>query len=239
MSTTTEPKPRYRPGTLAVHRIAVKPPTPPPTRGPCRSTRRRRTLSTVLEHAANLFGLRGLGNIYRRFMNPTNDASSAGSRRRRGVALGRDGVRPGRPDASRSRTFAQAEDSLVSPVGALRRHVHALPAHAAPASLSGQSPSTRTTRGRPPPPSTIRRARSTARRSAIPARRPDFEALAKASPTTRGPARHRQHVRDAAPLPPDRARGRTSSSTRHEVDRRLRAPRSVARSGRREVRTGG
>ena len=46
-------------------------------RGPFRSTRRRRSSSSDSEHAANLFGLAEVGNIYTRIMNPTQGALEA------------------------------------------------------------------------------------------------------------------------------------------------------------------
>ena len=84
MSTPEDPTPagRSRPS----RSTPARPPTPPPRRGHCRSTRPRRTSSTDTDHAANLFGLKELGNIYTRIMNPTQDvveqriaASRAGS----------------------------------------------------------------------------------------------------------------------------------------------------------------
>jgi len=73
MSTTaTEPKPRYRPGTLAVH--AAQETADPATNA--RAVPIYATTSYVFnspEHAASLFGLREFGNIYTRLMNPTTD----------------------------------------------------------------------------------------------------------------------------------------------------------------------
>jgi O-acetylhomoserine (thiol)-lyase len=64
-------KNQRRLGTLAVHAGQV----PDPTTG-CRTVPLYQTSSYVFkstEHAANLFGLRELGNIYTRLMNPTTD----------------------------------------------------------------------------------------------------------------------------------------------------------------------
>jgi O-acetylhomoserine (thiol)-lyase len=73
MSTTaTEPKARYRPGTLAVH--AAQETADPATNA--RAVPIYATTSYVFngpDHAASLFGLREFGNIYTRLMNPTTD----------------------------------------------------------------------------------------------------------------------------------------------------------------------
>ena len=73
MSTTAaEPKPRYRPGTLAVH--AAQETADPATNA--RAVPIYATTSYVFngpDHAASLFGLREFGNIYTRLMNPTTD----------------------------------------------------------------------------------------------------------------------------------------------------------------------
>jgi O-acetylhomoserine (thiol)-lyase len=62
---------KFRLGTIALHAGQV----PDPTTG-CRTVPIYQTSSYVFkntEHAANLFGLRELGNIYTRLMNPTTD----------------------------------------------------------------------------------------------------------------------------------------------------------------------
>ncbi len=77
MSATTEtaaerPRPKLRPGTLAVH--AGQETADPATNS--RAVPIYATTSYVFdgpEHAADLFGLRKLGNIYTRIMNPTTD----------------------------------------------------------------------------------------------------------------------------------------------------------------------
>ncbi len=73
MSTTAvEQKPRYRPGTLAVH--AAQETADPTTNA--RAVPIYATTSYVFngpDHAASLFGLREFGNIYTRLMNPTTD----------------------------------------------------------------------------------------------------------------------------------------------------------------------
>jgi O-acetylhomoserine (thiol)-lyase len=71
-TTAAEPKPRYRPGTLAVH--AAQETADPATNA--RAVPIYATTSYVFnspEHAASLFGLREFGNIYTRLMNPTTD----------------------------------------------------------------------------------------------------------------------------------------------------------------------
>ncbi len=71
-TTTAEPKPRYRPGTLAVH--AAQETADPTTHA--RAVPIYATTSYVFDgpdHAASLFGLREFGNIYTRLMNPTTD----------------------------------------------------------------------------------------------------------------------------------------------------------------------
>ena len=67
------------------------------------------------EHAANLFALKELGNIYTRIMNPTSDVLEkrdrrAGRRRRRRWRV----ARARRPRPLRSRTSRQAGDNIVS-----------------------------------------------------------------------------------------------------------------------------
>ena len=64
---TDSPK---HPETLALHAGYRKDPATN-ARWPCRSTRPPPTSSTSTEHAANLFALKELGNIYTRIMNPT------------------------------------------------------------------------------------------------------------------------------------------------------------------------
>jgi O-acetylhomoserine (thiol)-lyase len=71
-TTAAEPKPRYRPGTLAVH--AAQETADPTTNA--RAVPIYATTSYVFngpDHAASLFGLREFGNIYTRLMNPTTD----------------------------------------------------------------------------------------------------------------------------------------------------------------------
>ncbi len=70
--TTSAPKPRLRPGTLAVH--AAQETADPATNA--RAVPIYATTSYVFdgpEHAARLFGLKEFGNIYTRLMNPTTD----------------------------------------------------------------------------------------------------------------------------------------------------------------------
>ncbi len=71
-TTQAHPKPRYRPGTIAVH--AAQEAADPATNA--RAVPIYATTSYVFngpEHAARLFGLREFGNIYTRLMNPTTD----------------------------------------------------------------------------------------------------------------------------------------------------------------------
>jgi len=71
-TTRTRPKPRYRPGTIAVR--AAQEAADPATNA--RAVPIYATTSYVFdtpEHAASLFGLREFGNIYTRLMNPTTD----------------------------------------------------------------------------------------------------------------------------------------------------------------------
>ena len=53
--------------------MRVSAPIRPPGRSPCRSIKPRPISSNSAEHAANLFALKELGNIYTRLMNPTTD----------------------------------------------------------------------------------------------------------------------------------------------------------------------
>ena len=72
MSTAAAARPRYRPGTLAVH--AAQETADPATNA--RAVPIYATTSYVFDgpdHAARLFGLREFGNIYTRLMNPTTD----------------------------------------------------------------------------------------------------------------------------------------------------------------------
>jgi O-acetylhomoserine (thiol)-lyase len=72
MSTTAAARPRYRPGTVAVH--AAQENADPATKA--RAVPIYATTSYVFDgpdHAASLFGLREFGNIYTRLMNPTTD----------------------------------------------------------------------------------------------------------------------------------------------------------------------
>ncbi|HEX7528031.1 MAG TPA: O-acetylhomoserine aminocarboxypropyltransferase/cysteine synthase family protein [Thermoanaerobaculia bacterium] len=113
MSTATEPKPRYRPGTLAVH--AAQETADPATNA--RAVPIYATTSYVFngpEHAASLFGLREFGNIYTRLMNPTNDVFE---RRLAALEGGVAAVATASGQAAQTLAIlnlAQAGDSLVS-----------------------------------------------------------------------------------------------------------------------------
>ena len=113
MSTTTEPKPRYHPGTLAVH--AAQETADSATNA--RAVPIYATTSYVFngpEHAANLFGLREFGNIYTRIMNPTNDVFE---RRLAALEGGVAAVATASGQAAQTLAIlnlAQAGDSLVS-----------------------------------------------------------------------------------------------------------------------------
>ncbi len=63
--------PNYRPATLALHAGQVADPTTKSRAVPIYATTSYEFDSS--EHAANLFGLAEMGNIYTRLMNPTND----------------------------------------------------------------------------------------------------------------------------------------------------------------------
>ncbi len=113
MSTTTESKPRYHPGTIAVH--AAQETADPATNA--RAVPIYATTSYVFngpEHAANLFGLREFGNIYTRIMNPTNDVFE---RRLAALEGGVAAVATSSGQAAQTLAIlnlAQAGDSLVS-----------------------------------------------------------------------------------------------------------------------------
>ncbi len=99
------------------------------------------------EHAANLFALKELGNIYTRMMNPTNDvferrmAALEGGSGRPGRLLGDGGHLAGpsghHPSGRRDRLRQQP----------LRRHVPALPLHLSQAGQNGQIRGLHETRG--------------------------------------------------------------------------------------------
>ena len=81
------------------------------------------------EHAANLFGLKELGNIYTRIMNPTNDVLE-----QRVAALegGVAALALGSGQAASLfavNNIAQAGDNFVSLDRSLRRHLEPVPAH--------------------------------------------------------------------------------------------------------------
>ena len=121
------------------------------------------------EHAANLFALKELGNIYTRLMNPTTDVlekrvaalegpGAAGLGHRlghRGDLLLHHQPRPGR------------RQHRLGPQP-LRRHLHPVQRHPARSSASRSASSIPTTRRTSPPRSTTRPAPCSARRSPIP-----------------------------------------------------------------------
>src|ERR1039458_3567562 len=112
-TTKTQPKPRYRPGTIAVH--AAQEAADPATNA--RAVPIYATTSYVFngpEHAASLFGLREFGNIYTRIMNPTNDVFE---RRLAALEGGVAAVATSSGQAAQTLAIlnlAQAGDSLVS-----------------------------------------------------------------------------------------------------------------------------
>ena len=96
-------------------------PTRRPGRGRCRSTRRRATSSATPQHAANLFALAEIGNVYTRIMNPTQAVLEGRAQRPRGRL--HDGRRPARHARRRLRpggatlavlNLAGAGDHIVS-----------------------------------------------------------------------------------------------------------------------------
>ena len=82
------------------------------------------------QHAANLFGLAELGNIYTRIMNPTNDVletahrRARGRRRRAGARLGPGGVAVRGPEHLPCRRQLRRLDRP------LRRHLEPVRQHA-------------------------------------------------------------------------------------------------------------
>ena len=112
-TTQARPKPRYRPGTIAVH--AAQEAADPATNA--RAVPIYATTSYVFngpEHAASLFGLREFGNIYTRLMNPTTDVFE---RRLAALEGGVAAVATASGQAAQTLAIlnlAQAGDSLVS-----------------------------------------------------------------------------------------------------------------------------
>ena len=90
------------------------------------------------DHAANLFALAEVGNIYTRIMNPTQAALEARLNALEGgctTAIGHPGharrrLRPGGRDARRSSTSRERRRPHRVVVVALRRHVQPVPLHA-------------------------------------------------------------------------------------------------------------
>ena len=214
--------------------------SPDPTTG-ARAVPIYQTTSYVFRdtaHAAALFGLEELGNIYTRIMNPTQAVfedriaaleggvgalATASGQAAQFVAL----AEPGR----------ERRPHRVVGV-ALRRHLQPAPLHVPEArawrSASSTTPTT-STRGAPRSVRTPRR--STARASAT---RRATSSTSRASPTIahdeQHPARDRQHAGVAVPVPSARARRRHRGALGHQVHRR---PRHVDRRDhrrRREVR---
>jgi O-acetylhomoserine (thiol)-lyase len=98
------------------------------------------------EHAANLFGLKELGNIYTRIMNPTTDvleqrlAALEGGSGAAAHASGQAAI------TAAILNIAGAGDHVVSVCAALRRHLQSLPLHPPEASASRSRSSTATIR---------------------------------------------------------------------------------------------
>ena len=185
-----------------------------PAPAPCRSTRRRRTCSRTPQHAADLFDLNRFGNIYTRIMNPTTaafeerDGGARGRRRRAG-----GGSRAWRrsaiaiADAARGRaTRSSSSQNLYG--GTLQPARRQLPR----ASASRR-------RFVDPDDLDAVRARDHAARTTLlyaeTIGNPRIDVLDiagwRADRARRRPAaRDRQHLRHAVPVPPVRARRRTS-----------------------------
>ena len=130
MPTAAAARPRYRPGTLAVH--AAQETADPATNA--RAVPIYATTSYVFngpDHAASLFGLREFGNIYTRIMNPTTDVFE-----RRIAALEGGVAAVATASGQAAQTLAlltsrRPGDTIVSSLRALRRNVtlfqHTLP----------------------------------------------------------------------------------------------------------------
>ena len=212
-------------------------PTRPRAPGPCRSTRRRATRSATAKHAANLFALAEMGNIYTRIMNPTQAVVRGPHRRPRGRARTRSAspapspaARAGRRDAGDPQPGRGGDHIVSSPI-AVRRHLQPLPLHAAQARHRGQ----------------VRRRPRRPRRSGGPPSGPTpsvffGETLAqpqerrlrhrgrrRAWPTSAGiPLMRRQHRADAVPHAGRSSGAPTSSCTRPPSSSAATAPRSAA-----------
>ena len=238
MPTAAAARPRYRPGTLAVH--AAQETADPATNA--RAVPIYATTSYVFngpDHAASLFGLREFGNIYTRLMNPTTDVFE---RRIAALEGGVAAVATSSGQAAQTLALlnlAQAGDTIVSSSalygGTFTLFQHTLPRLGIRTKFVDAN-DVRAGRGRD--------RRDDARRL----RRDDREPEARRArlPRARGrrarggrPARRRQHVRDAAPLPADRARRRRRRPLGHEVDRRTRHRDRRRRRGRGRASTGG
>ena len=175
------------------------------------------------EHAAALFGLAELGNIYTRIMNPTQDAFEqrmAALEGGVGALGGRE--RPGRADDRAAQPRRERRPHRVEHV-ALRRHLQPAPLHVPEAGHRGERSSTPTT--------------SPAWKAAI---RPntkafygesignpkgdifDFEAVVEDRARQRHPARDRQHAREPVPHPAAAARRQHRRALGDEVHRRSR-----------------
>ena len=200
--------------------------TRPPAPGPCRSTRPRATSSATRQHAANLFALAEIGNIYTRIMNPTQAVVEARIAALEGAAIGAPGhrrQRPGRRDARHPQPGRGRRPPRVVGV-ALRRHLQPPPLHAAQAGHRGL----------------LRRRPRRPRRSGAPPIRPntkaffgetlgnpkndvlDIEGVAGVAHERGHPAHRRQHGRRRRSSPAARVGRRHRRALGHEVHRRPR-----------------
>ena len=236
-TTQARPKPRYRPGTIAVH--AAQEAADPATNA--RAVPIYATTSYVFngpEHAASLFGLREFGNIYTRLMNPTTDVFE---RRLAELEGGVAAVATASGQAAQTLALlnlAQAGDSIVSSSalygGTFTLFQHTFPRLGITTKFVDAND-----------PKKVAAAIDDTTRAVYVETIgnpkldvPDFEALARRRPRGGSAARRGQHVRDAASLPSDRPRRGHRPPLGHEVDRRPRHGDRRRRRGRRPLRLG-
>ena len=81
------------------------------------------------EHAANLFALKELGNIYTRIMNPTSDALEKRVAALEGGAAALAVASGQAASALSIQNLAKAGDNIVSSTGPLRRHLEPVCQH--------------------------------------------------------------------------------------------------------------
>ena len=183
------------------------------------------------EHAADLFALAEVGNIYTRIMNPTQAVFEA----RIAALEGATDTAIGIPGALAVASGQSADDARHPQPGrgrrphrlvgvALRRHLQPLPLHAAEDRHRGQL------RRRPRRPRRSGAARSAPNTKAFfgethrqpQERRPRHRRRRRRRPRARHPADRRQHRRHAVPHPPVRVGRRHRRALGHQVHRRPR-----------------